>query len=87
MLQLRYFCLLYGRLCFLNELCFLNVPLLTIKDNSSRKNGDYINMEDMITVAGTQKTPVFSPVFIQAGQFFPDVLCASCNPLKTHKTA
>lgn len=54
--------------CFLDELCFLNILLLTIKDNSSRKNADCINMKDTITVAGTQKSPVFSPVFIQAGQ-------------------
>lgn len=62
-------------------------PQYTTKDNSSRKNGDYINRKDMITVAGTQRTPVFNPVFIQVGQFFPGSLCVSYNPLKIHKTA
>lgn len=61
--------------------------MLTVKEDTSRKNGDYINMTEVITVAGTQKTPVFSPVLIQIGQFFRGVLCVSYNPLKTHKTA
>lgn len=78
MLQLCYFCLLYGRLCFLDELCSLNIPLLTIKDNSFRKNGGYVNMRDMTTVAGTQKTPVFGPVFIQVSRFF-QVCCVSVS--------
>lgn len=54
----------------------------TIKENSSRKDGDYINIRVMITVAATPKTLVFSPFLIQVGNFFPRVLCVSYDPLK-----
>lgn len=43
---------------------FPQYTIVDIKDNSFRKNGDYINMRDMITVAGTQKTHVFHPSWI-----------------------
>lgn len=58
----------------------------TIKKNRSRKDGDYINIRVMITVAGTPKALVFSPFLIQVGNFFPCVLCISYDPLKTYKS-
>lgn len=48
--------------------------LETEKENSSRRDGDYINIGVMITVAGTPKTLVFGPFLIQVGNLFP--MCA-----------